>query len=609
MRLTLAHGGIPCHWNGPWVYLGSSYNKMLEWERNLSGDRISLAVELRHEVEAKRPVFIEWINKQRQANGDSLHWWMTTIAGRNNMVSMLFLSLCQITVLREWLRQRSNDCSELLVVCEDGFLLQAVYENLADETHVRRNLSWRLRLLLDWGGLLGRAVISYVRDILWFWYHARAARVTRQKLWSRPVGEIFLIHQPLDDKAFREDGQIVDRYFSVLPKWLEDRGYHVVRLPWLYNISLPLEKVYRQLRSAGCLIPEDWLNLSDYALALWNRSKSAFTLRYDVPFPNIEIGALISRERLQQLGNRGGILWCYAPVLRRWGKQLDSLTVVDVFEGMLPEHILVSEMRSNLLKDAYSIGYYHSLVTKDFLAYHFTSSEWDSKVMPDRIVTNGPLARDVLIRQGIPASRVVAGPALRLQYPGRQLVKPDGQTLLILLSLDMDANLEVLDAIAQHASWVRKVLQVTVVIKPHPMMRADKLMRKLNWNGLPEGWCWFAGEIADALQNAHCCVVMSSSGAYDAVVADCVVIALERELGLMGNYLDLLEDEFPIVRAIPKNSLKNKLQDIFVLQRSNYLDEFERVRERLLNGINPVTDKHLRMFLRNQSEFRDEHSV
>ena len=130
MKLFLAHSRISCRWSKPWIYIGHSYLRMNQWEQNLAGERISLSNHIRYEVKKHRWLFLNWIDRQRTANNDSLHWWMTHLAGRNNQASNFFDYIVQISALKTWLKENNNKELNILLVCEDGFVLKALYDNL-----------------------------------------------------------------------------------------------------------------------------------------------------------------------------------------------------------------------------------------------------------------------------------------------------------------------------------------------------------------------------------------------------------------------------------------------------------------------------------------------
>ena len=597
MNLCIAHARIPARWIGPWVYLGQDYLVLHRWEERLSGARQSLSMDIRRAAECLRPDFLGWIERQREENNDSLHWWMSHLAGRNNMVSMLFLYICQIEALQKWLRQHNDDFPELLVICEDGFLLQAVVQNLASDSKIRKVYGSHLGILRDWGYWILRIGYCWLREPIRCWRHWQAARKTRATPPVQPNGSVVLMHQCLDDKAFRDSGRLVDRYFTVLPEWIEKKGYTVVRLPWMASVNLPIDRVYKHLRRHHSIIIEDYLSLRDYFDAFRNHLVSIEALSGKIKFPGLRIAPLVLRERLQQVACVSAVrFWLYQPALARWCREITSLLLIDTFEGMFPAHVQIKTLRERVSCFT-AVGYYHVLISRGFLGYHFPDTEWQSSVMPDELITNGELGRIVLIRQGVPAKRLVAGPALRQQFNGQMQKAGKREALLILLALDQECCVETMVKLNYHAEWIRNELHIPVKVKTHPMMRREVLLTKMGWHGLPTGWEWVDSEIQEALGTAHCCIALGTASAYDAIIAGCIVLPLERELGFMGNYLDLLEDEYDIVSSVPYELIRQRLEEIFISRREYYAKEFAKIRIRLIDGLNPINDEFLQCFL------------
>ncbi len=597
MNIHIAHARIPIRWIGPWVYLGKDYLVLCKWEERLSGDRQSLSMEIHLAAERLRPDFLEWIERQRAANNDSLHWWMSHLAGRNNMVSMLFLYICQIVAFQEWLRKHRDEFPELLVVCEEGFLLQTVVQNLASDVKISKSSGYHLGVLRDWCYLILKIGYNWLREPIRCWLHWQEARKSCTAPPVQPTGSVVLVHQCLDDKAFRDDGRLVDRYFTWLPEWIENKGYEAARLPWLANVNLPREMVYKHLRHHQCIIIEDYLTVRDYFTAFRNHLLSVTALKEKIQFPGLQLGPLILRERLQQVADVGSVrFWLYHPALERWCREIKSLILIDTYEGMLSEHVQVTILREKVSHFT-AVGYYHVLISRGFLGYHFPVTEWQSSVMPDLIITNGELGRLILISQGAPAERVTAGPALRQQFNIQTSGTAQREALLILLALDTECSVEIMDKLNDHAEWIRNVLRIPVRVKTHPMMHREVLLAKMGWQGLPAGWEWVDSEINEALETAHCCIALGTASAYDAIVAGCTVLPLEREFGFMGNYLDLLEDEYEVVSAVPHELIRQRLEEIFMSRREYFTKEFAKVRSHLLDGLNPVNDELLQCFL------------
>jgi len=602
MKLVLAHARLPVNFNGSWIYLGQNYLLMRNWEKRLPGQRISLGALITEEAEQQRPYILDWIGRQREANGDSLHWWMSHLAGRNNAASQFFVFLIQIASLKRWIAEQSGEQGDVLVLCEDGFLLRAVHDNLRSIVPVRLKIGWRLGWLRDGFFYFIRAGYCLNRQIWWFWRHAHMARKTRPKKLEPIQGEVYLVHQCLDNEPFLMEGPLACRYFTILPAWLEGQGKQVIRLPWLYDVSLSLDHVYRRLRTSNCLIPEDWLSSRDYARALFEGYKSIFAIRHDVKFRNLDIYALVSRERCQQWGDGFTFarFWRYSPTLQRWGRSLSSLVVLDTYEVMAFAHVQVFSWRTRMRVPSKFIGYYNSLVSKDFLAYHTPSGEVASQVFPDVVITNGSLAQALLIEQGLPADRIRVGPALRQLFPAQPNPSVDEANcvgLLLVLSLIPEATIELLDKISRLAPWILARLNVPVVIKPHPMMTKASIMKLMDWETLPEGWHWHDGELYDALAVARSAILLNTAAITDVVISGCIPIPLTRALDTEWNYLDFLVDQYPILRSVPDNLIQSRIEEIFLTRRDYYNIEVLKVRESLLNGLVAPTDANLSVFM------------
>ncbi len=558
------------------------------------GPRISLSRELREQFELKRPEFLVWIEQQRQANNDSLHWWMSHLAGRNNAASLLFLYICHIAALKNWIGSQANPPAQVLVVCEDAFLLSALQSNLGSELEMRRHPSALLGIIWSGANALLRAGYVWSCEIYRCFQHARAARKSRTRPTVRPRGHAVLIHQCLDDKAFRADGALVDRYFGVLPAWLDQHDRNVFRLPWLCNVRQPLSNVYQFLRRHKVVVPEDFLTLTDYVVSFWHHLRTVFT-RMESQLAGLQIGALVLRERFEQFAAVNLVrFWFYGPALKSWGRELNHLTLIDTYEGMPPEHVQAVTLKKQMPSVRY-LGYCHSLVSRDFLAYWSLPGEWLSVVAPDTVVTNGRIGRTALMDQGAPDQRLVSGPALRQQLC-EDIPDTSRSGLLVLLTIDPDASCETLLKLSQCGDLLRR-LGIPVRVKPHPMMRREKILPLLGWSDLPTGWVWGEGEIYEELTTAHCCVALYTAGVYDAVLAGCVVLSIARELGVMGNYLDLFQEEFPVLRAIQEEDIPDRLREMFGTRKAEYRADFRTLRQHLLDGLGPVNDDTLHAFL------------
>ena len=132
MKLILANSPSLPNSKVSWVYFGSSYLKMRECEKKLLGKRINLQDDIHNFAQTKKKLYLEGVETQRKKNNDSIYWWMTHIAGRNNAQSDLFLNLCQFFAIKNYLEENNNE-KEINIICEDIFLLKFLSQNFKDK--------------------------------------------------------------------------------------------------------------------------------------------------------------------------------------------------------------------------------------------------------------------------------------------------------------------------------------------------------------------------------------------------------------------------------------------------------------------------------------------
>ena len=100
-----------------------------------------------HEIyKEELPNYLKWTENQRIHFNDDVYWWMTDLAGRNNLESNFFLYICQIKSLKKILKNTEEN--EVLIVCDNILLIQAVKENL-NEHQVEAGANLLFKILIN----------------------------------------------------------------------------------------------------------------------------------------------------------------------------------------------------------------------------------------------------------------------------------------------------------------------------------------------------------------------------------------------------------------------------------------------------------------------------
>ena len=579
---------------GNWVYIGSKFLSMKNWEKKL-GDkaRIKLAEKFNKQFYESKSEYLKWLNNQRELNNNSLTWWMSHFASKNNMVSKFYETICQIKALKKEIKNKS-DYKSTIVVCEDFFLGMAIKENFKNEITVNYSFSFFLGAIIDLSIRSMKIPFGLIRELLRNIFNHLEAMKTFEFQINESRDEAVLIHRCLDNNSFNNEN-ITDRYFTILPKWLEERGHNVVSLPWLFNVNLPLSSSLKLLRKNNFLIIQDFLNYKDYIKAIKLYFLAIFPKINGEDYPELNVKMLVLKERLFQASSFDNYkFFLYKQALKKWSKKYKKITVIDVFEMMPPEHVLFAPFRDGLKQK--SIGYYHSIVSKGFTGYWFHKKEIKSKYIPDLIITNGKLGKHLLTKEGLDPDQIISGPALRQKklFEEKKIKKTD---ILLLCPFDYDSALEVISKLNKALSLIQVDIDVTV--KDHPMMDKKKIIKGLKSKKLPSNWSWSDNEIHDDLNTHLFCVVLGSASVIDAVLNDCIVFPVQREFQRMGNFLDSLEEKFPIIKEISEEKLNEKIEDAIFFKNPYYLDEFQKIKSYLLSNLNEISTETLKVFEKN----------
>jgi hypothetical protein len=422
---------------------------------------------------------------------DSPEWWASELAAKNSY-TRLFERLCGLAVARELIDSGLDDC---LVVCATPALLAEVESAAAAagtgtflvdaappvvQRARRRDLvAGRLiervgpRLPLPW---LGRAARSkpWIQGSL-----ERSARYRRAVLEALgATGEPLsgsgtaLLFTWLDDRSVTAEGRYVDPHLGSLPEALRGRGYRLAFLPRLLRTT-GFADLARRLIGTGerFFFPE--LLVDEAARSRCEAAARAFS-------PVIPDATAVSGVPLARLAEEQVETWraaqaqnlVYEPLVQELGRAgVEPELIVHPFEGHAWEQVLADAVRRHL-PDTLVIGFDSLNMSRFALSRYPAATEIGLRPLPDRIVTNGPLARDALVAEGMPASVVAAGCAIRHAHVfeppgGGPARKPEAPIVLVATDASFDRTVELVvkavEAFGSDGAW-------RLAVKCHPLI-------------------------------------------------------------------------------------------------------------------------------------------
>jgi hypothetical protein len=572
--------------NVQWIYFGVNFQKFETVKKKLGAKNIiSLKEEIDLFATEQKENFINWTEKQRNYFNDSTFWLINRLSSKDNRSSNLFVFICQFLALKHKLKKKEFN-KDFIIIAENFFLIKFLQDNLQKNYNIETYQFLNFFIFFEKILKIIKGVINYISIIIFFIVHFFYAKITNKKKF-KPKGEVYLFHDLINSNEFTKN-IVQERIYGDYPNWLLKNNKYVITLPWFYLNIKNKFKVYNILRNRNSFIPEDWINLFHYIETIIISVKSAFTINEKINYPEINIIELIKNEKLSGLENKSAIYLRYIPALKKWGTDLKSLTIFDNYQNQtfeIPLRISLNEMKSNLVKTK-SIGYYHTLHSKKFLTFHTNLDEWNSKSKPNLVICANKLCEENLIKQGTPGNRIkTISDFQRKSFLEFNFEKKFNKNLLIVLSLFDAVNFELLSKINNINHYLNTQLNIKIKLRPHPYTNRDNILKKLNWKKLPSNWDWSSDDLKSVLKESYCVISMFSSIATDAILSNNILLTPESELNVGENFLDNLDNEFPILKSTSSNDLKKKISEIYLTDIDKFKNEFLLIRKKFLVNI------------------------
>lgn len=584
----------------PWMFLGQNYLKLLAWDRDLSAgfERLKLERTLDETARRLRPAFMRLIADLGRRH-DSLAWWTSRISERNTLVSSLFLDCCYLHVALARLQEHAG---ALCVVSQSWGLLRCLEQAAR---HERRTVRWVTPSLPSWRLHLMQATRVATRGWSFLRRRMAVAREARRiadgcDTLAEPQGRPgVLLRTFVDDACFGANGHFRDRHLPGVAEWLERRGYDVWTVPILFNVKRPYRDAWEWFaRNPHKFINADrYYRLSDLLKTLVTGWRQAFLPRGRVRLGTMDVTQLFVEQQRRYAFDHSTLDAILITHMPRRLKQagLRPELVIQGYENMIPEKAATLGFRRHM-PGVKIIGFQHPVAPPMLLCHYVTAEEAAVAPLPDRIVCNGRLFRDVLIREGLEPGRVVEGPALRYAHLRRddhdQHPLPEAdRCVLAALPLEMGAAVEVLSKTLAALGDA----DIPVKVKPHPMMDRDELLRACEIQSLPTGFEFVAGGMDEWLARARAVISSGSAVLYEALAAGVPVIAVGRESALNLNPLDWL-DAAPPLRHSPEEIRAETLR-CWRLTAGELDDYRRRGRVILESSFNAVCDESLRALI------------
>lgn len=600
MQVTITHHKNKISWNNEWVFIGKRYSNLEKLSKKIKGERVHINKYLHKVFDREIKKYLIWTEEQRVINGDSEAWWMTDLAGKNNLNSDFFLFICQIYSTKEILKDlEKKNCKELLIISDDLYLIKSVNDYLKKEQF---NIKLKLKYLnkveiIKKFKIYIKLFLSVLSSLHWICLSKFISKNNHSNL-----DNVILFHHSMDVNQFKKNLKLENRYFPNLKSYLLKKTKRIYHIVWFYNFWSQRYKVLKNINKNDGFIAESFLNLKDLFFSVKNFFNTKKVILNCNNYYDIKTKYLLIREAESYFNDSFSNLrfWFYKSAIKKWSSKVNSLVCIDHYENMVFEHALIGAIRNLNIKKKTIYGYHHTLASKEFTSWQSLISEWESKFKPDFVISCGKLSTRLLKSQGNPASKIIDGPALRyhnlISQKENSLAVKNYNKILFPLSKIKDSSLELIDKTLVLGEMLSET-SYQLIIKPHPDYPIDKNLLK-NLQSNYKNISISEKNIDYLLNECGFSVFMATGASYDALLKGSITLTLRSELNLSDNYLDIFQENYEFVKTYDLFSLKKLL--IKLNNDKTELEIFKKkyiqLKDFLNDGFNKNTEEKLELF-------------
>lgn len=583
-----------------WVYLGGDSTWRIRAESVLSPEiqRLSVADLLDRASQALRRPYIDWIGGLSNDNA-SPEWWASELAAKNPY-HHFYVRLCLLAAAEKLLADGIADTT--LIVCSTPAMVRGVTRlahrqgiplrevslkksSLDIRSLIRKNLEPFAQVLppLPFAG-------NYVRDYQKFL--EQDLRYRRQILASHdPAGrsgfsgnDTVLFFTWVDRRNFAADGTYSDPYFGPLPRMFQEKGYRVAFVPRvLFTIPFQ-EAVQRMIRTGETFFfPEQFIVPGDLRECRKRRDTFDPVIDASATIENIPVSDL-AREHVDQTRNLLPDNLVFSPLIASMHRQgIRPHEIIHTCEGHSWEQAL-SYAVHRFMPGTTVVGYDNVTFSRLVLSMYPARGEYGIRPLPDIIVTNGPLYRDVLLREGLPAGMVRAGCALRHTYLWKNT--PEGKDvpahdpggpvrILVATAIGLGDSVEL---VAKACDAFGGDPRYEVLIKCHPLVDPGVVRQYLGSRVVPANIRFEELPVNELLKRSHILLYTYTSVCYEAMVYGVFPVCVRAE-----NFLNLDKlDGTPEIRwsATTPGDLRRTAEEILSMppqQRERWRQEAKKI--------------------------------
>jgi hypothetical protein len=520
-----------------------------------------------------RQDYIDFIGSLSVRN-NSIYWWLTSVSEKNPFISTVFLYFCYLKIIEHFINSSDN----LVIICDSHSLIDAIKDTFAsrsDLTFIVMDSRFNRRICTSsklFSGIVkkGYFLIRFISriGIAKFFSIIKGHRNT----WKNQ--NKIAIHSWTDARSFLNKGKYHDTYFGNMSDHVKEYSPEYLTISYVLPTIYYVKAVINLIRcNEKIFLFEEFLSFGDVFRALF-LIQVKFPSIIDAPkLKKIDLSSVIREEcNYDRFGSsRSETTLFHYFAGKRIAHHKNVKTLIYTFENHIWEKMLclgIKESDTN----CQLIGYAHSVVSPMYMFYTQSSFERDIAPMPDYILVNGKLAKERLTEAGFKKEKIIIGGAYR--YGNLNNVDIDHhiarsrKSILVIPTSGLDETIELIDKIV---STFGERKDITVRIKPHPTVSAEKIIAF--FPELPPHFSFTLDPVEILLKTTDLVIFTESTVSIEALARHIPVLHIKSDLRIDMNLFAGIEP----IQSVAKNEEIERITLDLLMDSSIFDDRYDEI--------------------------------
>lgn len=631
-RIAIIQSGVPASvWepalksaaNWTCLYIGTDTERYYSIRSNLpatctfmnTGQKINELLERHFDV-------FQNIDCCMDLRGNDPYWLTTDVAERNPSSSDFLFYACAKLLFDDILKRNHENALAFVEDWFPGFHFAQHARRHGCDTSFHSHYSFRDRLPATLA-LRFHTVNQWIHAIRsrlrFLWDFRCQKRIIHSLRRSSPQNasndisqcDVFLVTWVKHDTLSPDHPYEKDCHFGPLPELLRKRGIKLGLIANAMAWKSPFaDCAANAMQSCNpVLMPQECLGFFDALRIACQTLFHSFKIKTPLMIEGVDLTDLLREEMRIEKTKTRQCRACHNLFLGRYLKKKNARpsVIFNIYENQSIEKSLLLGIKRYFPHTAIA-GFQHSTIPYLWPGYFPSKRDIEYGLHPDRLIANGPVWRDLLIRRGIPADRVDLGASIRYSYlfdrPHQEEInedEPSPSTNVVLLALPMFYAVAV-ECLYKTVVAFHDRTEMRIWIKFHPEMNGtiddcfSTVRHILKLDAIPAHIETIDQPISSLLNSISLLLYSASTTGFEALFRGIPVVMIQSDIRIDLDPLAVVKEHYDRVWMVTelRETVLNRLKE----RKESFPRSKETGESILRKTFTPITPETLDVFYR-----------